>query len=77
MTMYCIIETDDGWTIVDSRPDEKPTDTAERLEGVLIDAGPYSSYDDAQEALTALQYEAEDEIPGDVPADRTHDEFYE
>jgi hypothetical protein len=57
MAMYCIIETEDGWTIAEHPPAGTAEEAAHRLGGTVIDPGPYDSYEDACEALEALQEE--------------------
>lgn len=59
MHNFAIIELEDGLTIVEIKPHEAPEDAALREGGTLVDAGPYTSYDDALDALADL--EAEDE----------------
>lgn len=76
MTLYCIVETDDGHTIATRGDKETAVAAAERLGGVVVDPGPYSSYEDAQEALIALEQELDDEI-SDVAADRPLEDRYE
>jgi hypothetical protein len=63
MTQFAIIEVDDGLTIVELQPGQSAEEVAVREGGVLVDAGPYSSYDDAYDALIELEGEDEDEHP--------------
>jgi hypothetical protein len=76
MTVYSIIETENGWSIITRQETEDPAAAAERHRGVLIDPGPYQDYDDAREALIALEGELEDDS-SDVPADRPLEDRYE
>jgi hypothetical protein len=61
MTSFAIIELDDGLTVVEVQPGEKPEDVAVREGGVLVDPGPYPSYDEAYDAMLELEGEDEDE----------------
>ena len=62
MVAFSIIETDDGLTVVDRQADETPEECAVRHGGVIIDAGPYPTYEEAYDALLALKMdEADDE----------------
>lgn len=76
MTLYCIVETEDGHTIAQRREKESAVAAAERLGGTVVDPGPYASYEEAQEALIALEQELDDET-SDVAADRPLEERYE
>lgn len=77
MPLYCIVETEDGWTIAERKNNETAIQTAERLGAVLIDAGRYRDYAEAQEALTALQTELDDDESSDVPANQPLEDRYE
>ena len=48
-----------GLTITAVQPDQTPQDVAACEHGLLVDAGPYASYDEAYDALCDL--EADDE----------------
>jgi hypothetical protein len=61
MAQFAIIEVPDGLTIVELQPDQSPEDAAASQGGVLIDAGPYPSYEGANDALIELQAEDEEE----------------
>ena len=61
MTQFAIIEVDDGLTVVELKPGQKPEDAALREGGTLVDPGPYSSYEDAFDALTELEGDEEDD----------------
>ncbi len=64
MALYEIIETDAGLTVVELEPGAEPEETALRHDGVVVDPGPFKSYDDAYDAALALQDEDEDELTG-------------
>jgi hypothetical protein len=51
---YIVIETDAGLTVAEMQPESSPEETATVNKGVLVDEGPYSSFDDAYDALLAL-----------------------
>lgn len=55
MTSFCIIETDDGLTIAERLPRVSPEETAERSGGTLVEAGPFSDYDEAHDALLTME----------------------
>jgi hypothetical protein len=61
MLSFAIIEVEDGLTIVEVQPDQNPEDVAIQHGGTLIDAGPYTTYEEANDALLDLQSDDEDE----------------
>ena len=61
MRSYCIVELDDGLTIVEQPDATHPEDTALRAGGTLVDPGPYRNPDEAYDALLALEQELSDE----------------
>lgn len=77
MPMYCIIETDDGWTVAEHPQDGTAEEAAHRLGGTVIDPGPYDSYEDACDALEALQGELDESEPSDVPGTQSLEGRYE
>jgi hypothetical protein len=66
MAIYCIVERDDGLTIVEQRAGQSPEDAAQMASGTLVDPGPYPTQEEAYEALVGLQQEVEDEA-SDTP----------
>ena len=60
MITFAIIELDDGLTIVELQPQQSPEEAAAREGGVLVDPGPYSTYEDANDALTDLEAQEEE-----------------
>jgi len=60
MAQYAIIEVDAGLTVVEVDPTASPDDEALRLGGLLVDPGPYDSYDDACDAMLSLQDESDE-----------------
>ncbi len=65
---YCILESDEGWTIAEMLPERTADEVAGQIGGVVIDPGPYDSYEEANDALVSLQEElAEDGGTSDIP----------
>lgn len=68
---YCIIETENGWTIAEVPVDRTAEEVAEESGAAIIDPGPYDSYEEASDALVSLQDElAEENGTSDVPGTR-------
>jgi hypothetical protein len=63
MIQYAIVELEDGLTVIEIAPGETAEDAALRKASILIDPGPYASYEDATDALMNLQLEDEDDQP--------------
>jgi hypothetical protein len=61
MPQYAIIEVEDGLTIVEIPQDQTVESVAASAGGVLIDSGPYSSFQEASDALANLQLEGEED----------------
>lgn len=61
MVKFAISELADGLTVVELQPGQKPEDAAAAQGGVLVDPGPYASYEEANDALSDLQAEEEEE----------------
>jgi hypothetical protein len=63
MVYFAIIEVDDGLTIVELEPGQNAEEAAVSHAGVLVDPGPYPSYEEASDALIALETgEDEDDL---------------
>jgi hypothetical protein len=60
MVSFAIIEVADGLTIVELHHGEPAEEAAAREKGVLVDPGPFPTYEDACDALTDLEAEEED-----------------
>ncbi len=60
MTRYIIVEVDEGLTITQVADNSTPTEAAENCGGQLIDPGPYESYEDAYDAMMAMEDEREE-----------------
>jgi hypothetical protein len=61
MHNFAIVELEDGLSIVEVKPHETPDAAALREGGSLVDPGPYTSYDDAVDALAELEAEDDDD----------------
>jgi hypothetical protein len=59
--MFVIIETEDGLTIEQQPPGWTAEQVAAKCNGAVADEGPYASFDEASDALIALQQEDFDE----------------
>jgi hypothetical protein len=57
MVQYEIVETYDGLVVA-----EIPRSEETLRQGDIIDPGPYSSFDDAYEAMMALKLDEEEEL---------------
>ncbi len=62
MTQYELIETDEGVAVAEIATGVTPEEAASRRGGLLIDPGPYDTYEDAYEAMIALKLEEEEEL---------------
>ncbi|HID74401.1 MAG TPA: hypothetical protein EYP56_00195 [Planctomycetaceae bacterium] len=60
MVLFAIIETEAGLTVAETGPDGRAEEAAARHGGIVVDPGPYKSYEDAYEALLALECDEED-----------------
>lgn len=63
MPSFAIIELEDGLTVVALEPGQEPEDAAASRGGVLVDPGPYVTYEDACDALAELEGEEQEEAP--------------
>lgn len=61
MVTYAIVELDDGLTVTTVQPGQAPEEAAVASCGVLVDPGPYATYEEACDALAALETADEDE----------------
>jgi len=61
MVLYEIVETDAGWMVAELEPGKLPEDAALRHGGVVVDPGPYKTYEEAYDAVLALEAEEDDE----------------
>jgi hypothetical protein len=61
MATFAIVEVNDGLTVAELDSRSTAEDAAARQGGVVVDPGPYKSYDEAYDAILALQEEDEEE----------------
>ena len=61
MPLFSIIETEGGLTVAEIEPGTGADETALKLGGVVVDPGPYKTYEDAYDAVLAIQSEEDDE----------------
>jgi hypothetical protein len=68
---YCIVETENGWTIAEMPGECTAEEAAGQLGGAVIDPGPYDTFEEASDALVSLEGElAEENGTSDVPGTR-------
>jgi len=60
MLRYELIETDEGLTVIEIPTNATAEEAARQQGGLIVDPGPFTSYEDAYEALMALKLD-EDE----------------
>ena len=61
MVYYALVETDDGYTVVQFKEGESAEEAASRENGVVVDPGPYLNYEEAYDALEQLEVFDEEE----------------
>jgi hypothetical protein len=61
MISFAVIAIEDGLTIVEIPAGESPEDAATSEGGVLVDPGPYHTYEEANDALDQLEIESEED----------------
>lgn len=61
MVHYEIIETDAGLMVAELEPGMLPEDAAVRHGGVVVDPGPYKTYEEAYDAVLALEAEEDED----------------
>jgi hypothetical protein len=61
MPLFAIVENEDGLTVAEMAPGATPEETATRHGGMLIDAGPFHSFDEAYDAAVAIQLDEDDD----------------
>lgn len=60
MVSFAIVELEDGLTVATVHPGQSPEDAAVASHGILVDPGPYETYEEACEALGELESEVEE-----------------
>ena len=61
MASFAIIEVEDGLTVTEVLPGQSADDAAASEGGVLVDPGPFESYEEAMDALTNLEEEGHED----------------
>ncbi len=61
MLLYELIETDEGLSVVEIPEGATAEDAARQQEGIVVDPGPFTSYEDAYEALMALKLDEDED----------------
>lgn len=61
MNRFAIVEVEDGLTIVALPADRTPEEAAVDAGGILVDPGPYPTFEAAGDALAELAVAAEEE----------------
>ena len=61
MVYFALVETEDGYTVVQFNEGESAEDAASRESGVVVDPGPYMNYEEAYDALERLEVFDEEE----------------
>ncbi|WP_442505228.1 hypothetical protein SH528x_004009 [Novipirellula sp. SH528] len=51
MNHFIVIETDAGLQVASVQSNESPADAATRHGGVIVDTGPFNTYEDAYDAM--------------------------
>lgn len=64
MVTFAIVEADDGFIIVELQPGEQVDEVAASRGAVVADPGPFTTLEEAQDALDELQGEEEEERGG-------------
>lgn len=77
MAIFCIIETENGRTIVELPPGTTATEAAQAQGGFVVDPGPYASYEEAYEALLGLEQELADDGESEFPGNRAWEGRYD
>lgn len=62
MTDFIIIENDAGLSVAEVGANETPDQVALANGGLLVDEGPYHSFEDAYDAMQLLPQSPEDEL---------------
>lgn len=64
MVTFAIVEADDGFSIIELQPGERIDEVAASRGVVIADPGPFTTLEEAQDALDELQGEEEEELGG-------------
>ena len=63
MHYYIVIEIDSGVAVAEVPVGGNPEDTAAAEGGVLVDPGPYKTFEEAQEAMMGVPDDEEERAP--------------
>ena len=61
MLQYELIETNEGLTVIEIPTGATAEEAARQQAGLVVDPGPFTSYEDAYEALMALKLDEDEE----------------
>jgi hypothetical protein len=61
MAEFIIVELEDGFSVVEVQPGERPDDAAARHRGTLVDPGPFATFQEADDALINRQIEEQEQ----------------
>jgi hypothetical protein len=61
MVLFAIIELEDGLSVAEIQPGQTAEEAASEQHGILVDAGPYATYEEAYDALCELEGEGDEE----------------
>jgi hypothetical protein len=61
MLRYELVETNDGLAVVEIPAGSTAEEAARQQGGLIVDPGPFTSYEDAYEALMALKLDEDEE----------------
>jgi hypothetical protein len=61
MLRYELIENNEGLTVIEIPTGETAEEAARQQDGQIIDPGPFTSYEEAYEALMAMKLDNEEE----------------
>jgi hypothetical protein len=61
MLQYELIETNEGLTVIEIPAGATAEEAARQQDGLVVDPGPFTSYEDAYEALMDLKLDNEEE----------------
>lgn len=62
MSHFAIIEVEEGLQVAEMSDPDTAEEAASVAGGIVIDPGPYDSYEEAYDAMLAIEEENEDEL---------------
>jgi hypothetical protein len=66
MLRFELVEINEGLTVIEIPPGASPEDAARLQGGLVVDPGPFTSYEEAYEALLSMKLDEEGEIDLDL-----------